>query len=132
MTLLHPSGCSETLMAKAVQEAASQVAGKEALAMEAYAKALLTIPATISDNAGYDSAQLLSELKAGHAQGNSTLGLNMDEGTVDCMAKVGITESFQVKRQMLISAAEAAEMILRVDDILRAAPRKRSQDQGHC
>ena len=119
-------------MAKAVLEAASQVPGKEALAMEAYARALLSIPSTISDNAGYDSAQLISELKAGHAQGHSTYGLDMEEGKVDCMDKVGITESFQVKRQMMISAAEAAEMILRVDDILRAAPRQRSNDQGYC
>ncbi|XP_063853813.1 T-complex protein 1 subunit beta-like [Scylla paramamosain] len=130
--VVYGGGCSETLMAKAVQEAASQVPGKEALAMESYAKALLMIPSIISDNAGYDSAQLLSELKAGHAQGHSTLGLDMEEGCVDCMVKVGITESFQVKRQVVISAAEAAEMILRVDDILKAAPRQRSHDQGHC
>lgn len=39
------------------------------------------------------------------------------------MTELGITESFQVKRQVLLSAAEAAEMILRVDDIIKAAPR---------
>jgi len=33
-----------------------------------------------------------------------------------------------VKRQVLISAAEAAEMILRVDDIIKAAPRRRAPD----
>ena len=40
------------------------------------------------------------------------------------------TFSFYVK--VLMSASEAAEMILRVDDILKAAPRKRQQDMGHC
>lgn len=39
------------------------------------------------------------------------------------MAELGITESFQVKRQVLLSASEAAEMILRVDNIIKAAPR---------
>lgn len=39
------------------------------------------------------------------------------------MDALGITESFLVKRQVLLSAAEAAEMILRVDDIIKAAPR---------
>ena len=34
--------------------------------------------------------------------------------------------------QVLVSASEAAEMILRVDDIIRAAPRKREVDRGHC
>ena len=48
------------------------------------------------------------------------------------MVDLGITESFCVKRQVLLSASEAAEMILRVDDIIRAAPRKREVDRGHC
>ncbi len=39
------------------------------------------------------------------------------------MLDLGIIESFQVKRQVLVSAAEAAEMILRVDNILKSAPR---------
>lgn len=52
----------------------------------------------------------------------------MEEGVVEDMIKLGITESFQVKRQVLLSAAEAAEMILRVDDIVKAAPRQRNPD----
>ena len=47
----------------------------------------------------------------------------MDRGCVGDMVELGVTESFQVKRQVLISASEAAEMILRVDDIIKAAPR---------
>ena len=47
----------------------------------------------------------------------------MSEGSVGNMAELGITESFQVKRQVLLSASEAAEMILRVDNIIKAAPR---------
>lgn len=93
---------------------------------------MLQLPITIADNAGYDSAQLVAELRAAHVQGKNTHGLNMDEGKVDCMKKLGITESFVVKRQVVLSAAEAAEMILRVDNIIRAAPRRRVQDRGMC
>lgn len=50
----------------------------------------------------------------------------MKEGTIGDMAVLGITESFQVKRQVLLSAAEAAEVILRVDNIIKAAPRYQS------
>ncbi len=39
------------------------------------------------------------------------------------MREIGVTESLKLKRQVLISASEAAEMILRVDDIIRCAPR---------
>lgn len=56
----------------------------------------------------------------------------MEVGKIDCMKAMGVTESFVVKRQVLVSAAEAAEMILRVDDIIKAAPRKRQVDRSHC
>ena len=57
---------------------------------------------------------------------------DMTNGIVGDMSSLGITESFSVKRQVLLSASEAAEMILRVDDIVKAAPRKREVDRGHC
>lgn len=52
-------------------------------------------------------------------------GLNMNTGKVDNMRDVGVTECLRVKEQALISATEAAEMILRVDDIVKCAPRQR-------
>uniref|UniRef100_A0A1B6CS56 T-complex protein 1 subunit beta n=1 Tax=Clastoptera arizonana TaxID=38151 RepID=A0A1B6CS56_9HEMI len=129
---VYGGGCSEMLMACAVQANAAKTPGKEAVAMESFAKALCMLPTTIADNAGYDSAQLVSELRAAHSQGKHSFGLDMDAGKIGCMKKLGITESFVVKRQVLISAAEAAEMILRVDNIIKAAPRKRVADRGHC
>ena len=54
----------------------------------------------------------------------------MDRGCVGDMMELGVTESFQVKRQVLISASEAAEMILRVDDIIKAAPRWERKGRG--
>ena len=64
-------------MAKAVEELASKTAGKEARAMEAFANALRQLPSIIAENGGYDSAQLVSEMKALHVLGKSTIGLNM-------------------------------------------------------
>lgn len=125
-------GCSEMLMARAVDEMAAKTAGKEARAMESFASALRQLPSIIAENGGYDSAQLTSELKAAHNSGQNTIGLNMYEGQIGCMSDLGITESFSVKRQVLVQASEAAEMILRVDDILKAAPRPRKEDRGHC
>lgn len=47
----------------------------------------------------------------------------MYQGKIASMRELGVTESYKLKRQVLTSASEAAEMILRVDDILRSAPR---------
>jgi T-complex protein 1 subunit beta len=41
------------------------------------------------------------------------------------MEKLGISESFKAKQAVLMSATEAAEMILRVDEIVTCAPRRR-------
>lgn len=129
---VYGGGCSEMLMAHAVTELASKTPGKEAVAMESFAKALRMLPTIIADNAGYDSADLVAQLRAAHSEGNTTAGLDMKEGTIGDMAVLGITESFQVKRQILLSAAEAAEVILRVDNIIKAAPRKRVPDRHPC
>ena len=37
----------------------------------------------------------------------------MNEGTIGSMAQLGVTESYKLKKQVVISASEAAEMILR-------------------
>lgn len=120
-------GCSEVLMAHAIDEAAARTPGKRAIAMEAFSRALRQLPTYIADNAGYDSAQLVTELRAKHVAGHKTWGLDMNQGTIGDVLQLGIVESFKVKQQVLLSAAEAAEQILRVDDIIRCAPRKREE-----
>ena len=62
-------------MANAVSAVAAKTPGKEAVAMEAFSRALQSLPTTIADNAGLDSAQLVNELRASHALGKSTMGL---------------------------------------------------------
>ncbi|XP_042911025.1 T-complex protein 1 subunit beta [Parasteatoda tepidariorum] len=125
-------GCTEMIMARHVNALAAQTPGKESLAMEAYARALLQIPIILADNGGYDSAQLVSELRSAQSEGKTTYGLNMQEGKIDDMFKLGIIEPYKVKCQVLSGATEAAEMILRVDGIIKSAPRRRAPDDRHC
>jgi len=119
-------------MATKVNKLASETAGKESIAVESFGRALATLPTTIADNAGYDSADLVSQLKAAHVHGKSTYGLDMNEGRIACMKELGIVESLAVKRRVVFAASEAAEMIMRVDNIIKAAPRKRGPDRRPC
>ncbi|EGF77220.1 hypothetical protein BATDEDRAFT_91936 [Batrachochytrium dendrobatidis JAM81] len=121
-------GCSEMLMAKAVEDIGAVTPGKQAIAIESFARALRQLPMILADNAGYDSADLVSKLRASHANGKATSGLDMYNGAVADVRALGITESFKLKRQVLLSASEAAEMILRVDNIIRCAPRQRNRE----
>jgi len=52
-------------------------------------------------------------LRAAHFNGQSDAGLDMELGTIASMKTLGITESYKLKRQVVLSASEAAEMILR-------------------
>lgn len=123
--VVYGGGSTEMAMASAVMERMKTVEGKESLAMEAFAKAMMQIPAILADNAGFDSSELLGQLRAAHARGEHSLGLEFVKGGTASMADLGIMESFRSKISQLCSAAEAAEMIIRVDDIIRNAPRQR-------
>ena len=124
---IYGGGCTETLMAQAIDRKVDSTPGKRALAMAAFARALRQLPSIVADNGGYDSAELITQLRAAHSEGKSTYGLDMYEGKVADMAELGVMESFKSKLSVLLSASEAAEMILRVDDIISAAPRQRQE-----
>ena len=93
--------------------------------MEAFSRALRQLPTVIADNAGYDSSDLVTKLRAAHASGKKSFGLDMTTGELGDMWELGVREAYKSKLQVLVSAAEAAEMILRVDDIIKCAPRQR-------
>jgi chaperonin GroEL (HSP60 family) len=40
-------------------------------------------------------------------------GVDMDKGSIGSMKELGVTESYKLKRQVVLSASEAAEMIIR-------------------
>jgi len=122
-------GNAEIQMAIAVDDLAKKTSGKEALAVEAFGRALRALPTIICDNAGYDSQELVQKLVSEVYKGNKDAGLDMDNGDIVNMKERGVTECLKVKTSALNGAAEAAEMILRVDEIIRCAPRER--DEGH-
>jgi len=123
--VVYGGGAMEMAMAAHILEKMKTVEGKESAAVEQFAKALQQIPMILADNGGYDSRDLSGRLKVAHAQGQHTHGLDFTKGVVADMAEFGIMESYRSKMSQLCSAAEAAEMIIRVDDIIKNAPRQR-------
>ena len=122
------AGCSEMRMANAVDLAARETPGKKALAMEAFASALRALPAIIADNAGLDSTELVTALRAAHTtEKHSPMGIDITNGKIADVEELAVTESHHVKRSVVNLATEAAEMILRVDTVLRAVPKQQRQ-----
>lgn len=122
-------GSAEMNMSKAVDQAAANITGKKSLAVEAFAHALRQLPLILADNAGYDSSELVSKLRSAIYNGMSTSGLDLNRGVVADMRELGIVESYKLKHAVVASATEAAEVLLRVDNILRAKPR--TADRNH-
>ena len=125
---VYGGGHTEMRMALEVDKFAETVKGKISTCIHSFAHALRQIPTIIADNAGYDSAELIANLKNEIFLGKPGAGLNMTDGIVGDMQELGIFECFRVKEQALLSASEAAEMILRVDEVVTCAPRKRDRE----
>ena len=126
--VIYGGGHAEMKIAADVEALSKEVKGKESLAIEGFARAFRQIPLILSDNAGFDSAELVSNLKNAIYDGDETAGLDLEEGKVGNMKELGVYECFKVKEQALLSACEAAEMIIRVDDIISCAPRARTRE----
>ncbi|XP_044376177.1 T-complex protein 1 subunit beta [Triticum aestivum] len=123
--VIYGGGWPEMVMSKEVDELARKTPGKKSHAIDAFSRALQAIPTIIADNAGLDSAELISQLRAEHHKVNSTAGIDVISSGLGDMQKRGICEAFKVKQAIVLSATEAAEMILRVDEIITCAPRRR-------
>merc|ERR1712139_575930 len=93
--VVYGGGYPEITMAKAVEELAARTPGKRALAMEGFARALRALPTTIADNAGLDSAELISQLRAKQGSADAaTAGIDIMSGDVGDMVQCGIFEAF--------------------------------------
>ncbi|MDM7934075.1 MAG: TCP-1/cpn60 chaperonin family protein, partial [Methanothrix sp.] len=76
------------------------------------------IPKTLAENAGLDQIDTLVALRSQHEKGTKSAGLDMDTGEPADMLSLGVVEPLRVKTQAISSAAEAAVMILRIDDVI--------------
>ena len=119
--LVAGGGSPEIELSLRLREYAASVGGRAQLAIEAFAVALEIIPRTLAENAGLDPIDMLVELRAAHEKGKKTVGLNVFEGKAEDMLKAGVVEPLRVKTQAISSAAEAAVMILRIDDVIAAS-----------
>ena len=116
------AGAIEAELSKKLRDHASKVGGREQLAIEAFADTLEMIPRTLAENAGLDPIDIMVSLRSAHDKKEGlTQGVDVFKGEVKDMKKQGVIEPVRVKEQAIRSAAEAASMILRIDDVIAAA-----------
>ncbi len=138
-------GAPEEVVARELREFAQRYSGREQLAIKAFADAMEIIPKTLAENAGLDPLDMLTELRSAqegdrkeHYEGREIkktvklhdtktydlkkehYGIDVYTGKIVDMKAKGVIEPLKIKTQAIKSAAEAAEMILRIDDIISA------------
>jgi thermosome len=128
--ILPGGGAPEIEVARRLREYAETVGGREALAINAFADAIEIVPRTLAENAGLDPIDILVQLRAEHGKsGNKNVGLDVISGKVTDTLKLGIIEPLRVKTQAIKSASEAAEMILRIDDVIAAGKLEKEEEK---
>lgn len=116
------AGAIEEELSKQLKDYAAKVGGREQLAIEVFADSLELIPKTLADNAGFDPIDIMVALRSAHEKKDGVnMGVDVFDGKIKDMRKQGVLEPVRVKEQAVKSAAEAASMILRVDDVIAAA-----------
>ena len=114
----------ELEVANELRKYAERIAGREQLAIRAFAEALESITVTLAENAGLEPIDILSELRSRHENGETWAGIEVLLGKIQDMSKVNIFEPLSVKKQIIKSANEAASMILKIDDVISATKMK--------
>lgn len=127
-------GAIEMELSRYLREYLRNIPGKTQLVINGYAKALETIPRTLSENSGMNSTDVLNKLRQKHATNGGKDGLwqgvNALEGNVDDMYEKFVWEPEQVRINVLTAATEAAVAILGVDRTIRNPKSEQAQAQA--
>jgi len=115
--LVRGGGNPHSLASIEIKLAADAKEGRERLGMEAFARALETIPATLAANAGKSSLDKVIELRSRLKTESQELGVGLD-------GDISIIEfAIEPKKSLehsIISATETVNGLLRVDQLISA------------
>jgi archaeal chaperonin len=131
-------GSVEAMIAANIRTRANLVSGRKQLVIQKFANALEEIPLTIARNAGMSEIDTLTQLRSKHSisynnynnYNNSNnnnnkfnwYGINPIGRKIEEMLSKGIIEPSIVKEQIIKTAVEVANLLIRIDDVLIAKP----------
>lgn len=116
--ILPGAGAPAAAVASALRDEMTTVNGREQLAVQAFAEALERLPATLARNAGHDPITSLTALRAAHADGRSSAGIDSATGEPFDAWAAGVVEPRRVFSQAVETAATVTERLLTIDAVL--------------
>jgi T-complex protein 1 subunit delta len=118
---LVPGGAAvEMEVATRLMEYSTTVFGVDSYIIRAYAEALEVVPYTLSENAGLEPIQMVTDLRTQHQKGNKYHGLNVKKNVITNMLEANVIQPTLVSLSAFTLATECVRMILKIDDIVLA------------
>jgi|CXWL01.1.fsa_nt_gi thermosome len=116
--IVYGGGAPEAFVALKLRGWAKSLSGREQLAVEKFADAMESIPLALARNAGMNPIDSITLLRSKHNAGEKFTGVDPINGTIADFEKLGVIEPLKVKEQIIKSATETANMILRIDNVI--------------
>jgi len=136
-TLVAGGGAVEVALSIFLDDFARTLESREQLAIAEFSEALLVIPKTLAMNAAKDATDLIAKMRVFHNAAQKSTdeqkkelkhsGLDLVNGKIRNNLKAGVLEPAMSKIKSLKFATEAAITILRIDDMIKLAPK---QEEG--
>mmetsp|Transcript_9827 Transcript_9827/g.18352 ORF Transcript_9827/g.18352 Transcript_9827/m.18352 type:complete len:552 (-) Transcript_9827:399-2054(-) len=123
-------GACEMAISRRLEERAATLDGVEQWPYRSVGAAAEVIPRTLAQNCGANIIRTLTKLRAKHAEHAAagappcSFGIDGMTGDVVDVRTLGVWEPYQVKAQTFKTAIEAAQMLLRIDDIVSGLSKK--------
>jgi thermosome len=120
-------GSVEAMIAAKIRTRANLVSGRKQIVIQKFADALEEIPLTIARNAGMSEIDTLTQLRSKHSISHNSdkfnwYGINPIGRKIEEMLSKGIIEPSIVKEQIMKTAVEVTNLLIRIDDVLMAKP----------
>ena len=119
--IVYGGGAPEAYISTKLRTWAQSLSGREQLAVEKFAEAIESIPIALARNAGMNPIDTITQLRAKQNSGEKWTGIDVINGVVGDMQNSGVIEPLKVKEQVIKSATETANMILRIDNVVASS-----------
>lgn len=126
-------GACEVALSIHLEDFARTLGSKEQIAITEFCEAMLVIPKVLANNAALDATDLIAQLRVLHTASQNSddeakkdlrfTGLDLLNNKCRNNMKAGVCEPANSKIKSIRFATEAAITILRIDDMIKLAPK---------
>jgi len=116
--LIPGGGAPEMEVSQKLKTWCRKLGGVNGVAIERYAEALELIPYTLAENSGMSPVEIVTQLRAAHANGDKFAGINVKKGIITNSYDEKVVQPLLVSVSSIKMATETVRMILKIDDVV--------------